>query len=88
MQRTIGLFVLLTFVSGSARLRRMKLVVNGNPVELPDGSTVTGLLVHLAIEGLKVAVERNQDVVPRRTWDETKLLDGDQIEIVTFVGGG
>jgi sulfur carrier protein len=66
----------------------MKLVVNGKPVELPDGSTVAGLLAHLAIEGPKVAVERNQDVVPRRTWDEARLSDGDQIEIVTFVGGG
>ena len=66
----------------------MKLVVNGKPVELPDGSTVAGLLLHLGIEGPKVAVERNEDVVPRRTWDTTKLSDGDQIEIVTFVGGG
>jgi len=66
----------------------MKLVVNGNPVELPDGSTVAGLLAHLSIEAARVAVERNQDVVPRRTWAETALSDGDQIEIVTFVGGG
>ncbi|MDB4966586.1 MAG: thiamine biosynthesis sulfur carrier protein [Myxococcales bacterium] len=66
----------------------MKLVVNGNPVELPDGSTVAGLLTHLSIEAARVAVERNQDVVPRRTWAEARLSDGDQIEIVTFVGGG
>jgi sulfur carrier protein len=66
----------------------MTVSVNGKPVELPDGMTVAGLLAHLAIEGAKVAVERNQDVVPRRTWAETRLSDGDQIEIVTFVGGG
>jgi sulfur carrier protein len=66
----------------------MKLVVNGNPVELPDGSTVTALLAHLSIEAARVAVERNQDVVPRRSWAEATLSDGDQIEIVTFVGGG
>jgi thiamine biosynthesis protein ThiS len=66
----------------------MKLTVNGKPVELPDGSTVTGLLSHLAVEPARVAIERNQDVIPRRTWAEARLVDGDQIEIVTFVGGG
>lgn len=66
----------------------MKLQVNGKPVELPDGSTVAALLVHLAVEPAKVAVERNQDVVPRRTWDLARLDEGDQVEIVTFVGGG
>ena len=66
----------------------MKLTVNGKPVELPDGSTVAALLSHLAVEPARVAVERNQDVIPRRTWAEARLADGDQIEIVTFVGGG
>ncbi len=66
----------------------MKLTVNGKPVELPDGSTVAGLLSHLVIEPARVAVERNQEVIPRRTWAEARLADGDQIEVVTFVGGG
>jgi thiamine biosynthesis protein ThiS len=66
----------------------MRLMVNGKPVELPDGSTVSALLGAMAIEAARVAVERNQDVVPRRDWSALKLSDGDQIEIVTFVGGG
>ena len=66
----------------------MKLTVNGKPVELPDGSTVSVLLQTLAIEPARVAIERNQDVVPRRTWAEARLSDGDHVEIVTFVGGG
>jgi len=66
----------------------MKLTVNGKPVELPDGSTVIALLSHLAVEPARVAIERNQDVIPRRTWTEALLSDGDHIEIVTFVGGG
>ncbi len=66
----------------------MKLTVNGKPVELPDGSTVAALLSQLAVEPARVAIERNQDVVPRRTWAEARLMDGDQIEIVTSVGGG
>jgi thiamine biosynthesis protein ThiS len=66
----------------------MKLLVNGKPVELPDGSTVAALVSHLGVEPARVAIERNQDVVPRRTWAEARLADGDQVEIVTFVGGG
>jgi sulfur carrier protein len=66
----------------------MKLTVNGKPVELPDGSSVAALLTHLSIDAAQVAVERNQDVVPRRTFAEARLTDGDHIEIVTFVGGG
>jgi thiamine biosynthesis protein ThiS len=66
----------------------MKLLVNGKPVELPDGSTVAALVSHLGVEPARVAIERNQDVVPRRSWAEAQLADGDQIEIVTFVGGG
>ena len=66
----------------------MRLVVNGKPVELPDGSTVSTLLGRLEIDGARVAIERNQDVVPRRTWDSVTLSDGDELEIVTFVGSG
>jgi thiamine biosynthesis protein ThiS len=66
----------------------MKLLVNRKPVELPDGSTVAALVSHLGVEPARVAIERNQDVVPRRSWAEAQLADGDQIEIVTFVGGG
>jgi sulfur carrier protein len=66
----------------------MRLTVNGNPVELPDGSTVSALLAHLAVDSARVAVERNEDVVPRRTWTEAQLCDGDSVEVVTFVGGG
>ncbi len=66
----------------------MKLSVNGNPVELPEGSTVAALLSHLAIDAARVAVERNEDAVPRRAWTETQLREGDAVEVVTFVGGG
>jgi thiamine biosynthesis protein ThiS len=66
----------------------VKVVVNGSPLELPDGSSVTALLRHLAVEETRVAVERNQEVVPRRTWADATLSDGDSVEVVTFVGGG
>ena len=66
----------------------LRLTVNGEPRTVPGGTTVAGLLRLLAIEGGRVAVERNLDVVPRSTWAEAALADGDQVEIVTFVGGG
>jgi thiamine biosynthesis protein ThiS len=66
----------------------MQVKVNGDPVEVPDGCTVAGLLEHVHLEAGRVAVERNQDIVPRATWTAATLVDGDRIEIVTFVGGG
>jgi sulfur carrier protein len=66
----------------------MQLQVNGSPVELPDGATVQFLVEHLGFSPSRVAVERNEDVVPRATWPECRLAVGDRVEIVTFVGGG
>ena len=66
----------------------MEITVNGNVTTFPDGTTVRGLLEHLALGGKFVAVERNRIVVPYQTYDETILGDGDVLEIVTLVGGG
>jgi sulfur carrier protein len=66
----------------------MRLTVNGREIELPDGATVSTLLAALALSATRVAVERNQEIVERRSYDETALADGDLVEIVTFVGGG
>jgi thiazole synthase len=66
----------------------LRLTVNGEPRTAPAGTTVAGLIALLGMEAARVAVERNQDVVPRRTWTEAPLADGDKVEIVAFVGGG
>jgi thiamine biosynthesis protein ThiS len=66
----------------------MQIHVNGRTLEVADDLTVAGLLAHLKTDAARVAVERNQDVVPRATWADCRLAAGDQIEIVTFVGGG
>jgi sulfur carrier protein len=66
----------------------MQARVNGDPVDLPDGLTVAGLLLHLGVRAERVAVERNGAVVKRARHGEEKLSDGDVLEIVTFVGGG
>lgn len=57
-------------------------------MELPEGCTVAGLLDQVHADPGRVAVERNLDVVPRKTYGNTALADGDRVEIVTFVGGG
>jgi thiazole synthase len=63
-------------------------MVNGKPETAPAGITVAGLLTHLGVDPARVAVERNEDVVPRQTWQQAVLSDGDQLEIVAFIGGG
>ena len=64
------------------------IVVNGDPRRIADGATVAALLVELGLGDRRVAVERNREVVPRADHARTALAAGDQIELVTFVGGG
>ena len=66
----------------------MRLTVNGEMREIPDKATIADLLASLEIEGRRVAVERNREISPRSLWAETALAEGDQLEIVQFVGGG
>lgn len=66
----------------------MKLHINGEDVETPSGLTIQGLLEHLGLTAGPVAVERNQEVVPRAEHGSTLLVEGDAIEVVHFVGGG
>ena len=66
----------------------MRVQVNGEPREVAAGSTVTALLALLGLEGRPVAVERNTEIVPRAQHAVTVLADGDQLEVVQFVGGG
>jgi sulfur carrier protein len=65
----------------------MKLTVNGDVRDVPEGLTVMGLIQHLGLDG-PVAVERNAQVVPRAEHGDVALEDDDVIEIVHFVGGG
>jgi sulfur carrier protein len=66
----------------------MQVQVNGRALELPDGATVLDLLERSQVDRGRVAVERNEEVVPRRAYAEVALTDGDRVEIVSFVGGG
>ena len=66
----------------------LSLTVNGKPQTAPVGTTVAGLLTLMGLDPARVAVERNEDVVPRKTWNEASLGQGDKVEIVAFIGGG
>jgi thiamine biosynthesis protein ThiS len=66
----------------------VKIVLNGDPLDVPGPVTIAGLLERLEIDARRVAVERNLVVLKRALFDTTEISDGDQIEIVNFVGGG
>ena len=66
----------------------MRVVANGDPVELADGSTVDALLVALELGGKWVVVERNREPVARADLATTVLAEGDRIELVRAVAGG
>jgi len=62
--------------------------LNGDRFEIDGPVSVAALLAKLDIDSRRVAVERNLEVVKRALYDGTEVNDGDQIEIVNFVGGG
>ncbi len=62
--------------------------INGEPRTLNAPLTVAGLLEVLGLVRGKVAVERNLEIVPRSTYGEVAVADGDAFEIVRFIGGG
>jgi thiamine biosynthesis protein ThiS len=64
------------------------ITLNGEPHALTGGATISELLAGLGIDPRGVAVERNFVVVKRDAYPTTTVADGDQIEIVNFVGGG
>ena len=66
----------------------MKLWVNGEERSIEAVTDVAGLVAALGLDGRKVAVERNLEIVPRSLYDRVALVDGDHIEIVHFIGGG
>ena len=66
----------------------MAVTVNGKAVEMQSDSTVADLLDSMGLAPVRVAVEINEELVPRRTFSETIVRSQDCIEIVTFVGGG
>ena len=66
----------------------MRVIVNGEDRAFDGVKTVAALVEALKLDGRKLAIERNLEIVPRSAYDKTALCDGDRIEIVHFIGGG
>lgn len=66
----------------------LSITVNGQHRRVTAGLSVAELAAELGLVPEKVAVERNLEIVPRSTLADVKVEDGDDFEIVTFVGGG
>lgn len=66
----------------------MRLVINGEEKEIQSGNNVEDLLRELDINGRHIAVALNLEVIPRSRYAETRLKEGDKVEIVHAVGGG
>jgi sulfur carrier protein len=66
----------------------LPLFVNGEPREVPAGTSVRSLLGLLGLEGRRVAVAVNRSVVPRSAYDSQRLTAGDRVEVLEAVGGG
>lgn len=64
------------------------ITLNGEPRRVVGGLSVADLVREIGLDPKKVAVERNLEIVPRSTLADVMLADGDQLEIVHFVGGG
>lgn len=63
-------------------------IVNGQPREVPVGATAADLVAALGLSGRPLAVEVNEEVVPRSRLAACRLVEGDRLELVTLVGGG
>ncbi|HEA52973.1 hypothetical protein LCGC14_1230170 [marine sediment metagenome] len=66
----------------------MQVQINGEAMELPAGATVAALVEKMDLSGKRLAVEVNQDIVPRSQHFEFALNDGDRVEVVHAIGGG
>ena len=66
----------------------IQITINGQPENLPGGTSVLGLLEARELAGKRLAVERNGEIVPKGRHAETLIAEGDRLEIVVAVGGG
>lgn len=66
----------------------MRVTINGQEQELPDGATVAAAVARVTDAERGVAVAVNDEVVPRTAWSTTPVGDGDRVEVLTAVQGG
>jgi len=66
----------------------MLISVNGAQRQLPDGSTMAALVATMELDGQRFAIEVNEELVPRSTFENYRLSEQDRVEIVQAIGGG
>uniref|UniRef100_UPI00406CCA1E sulfur carrier protein ThiS n=1 Tax=Sutcliffiella sp. FSL R7-0096 TaxID=2921670 RepID=UPI00406CCA1E len=70
-------------------MSRLKLIINGDAIEIPDSvKTVSEVLVHFQLDQKVVIVEKNKEILQKEHHAAENVQDGDQLELVHFVGGG
>ena len=83
---TTGVFLCEPFFTAAER--RKEMIVNGEKTDWKPGLTIRELLEQRSCRTDRVAVEKNGEIVPKKDYSTEEILEEDQIEIVTFVGGG
>lgn len=66
----------------------MNIKINGEAKTISEGALVQDILKEMGLHEKPVVVELNLEIVPRETWGGRRLKDGDQMEVIGFVGGG
>lgn len=66
----------------------IEITINGDPHKIRADQNLVELLQDLKLDPTKVAVERNLEIVPKTTYQDVKIITGDRLEIVHFIGGG
>jgi sulfur carrier protein len=66
----------------------MQITVNGEPTEIPEALSMIALIEQLELTGKRLAVEVNEELVPRSRFESHRLAAGDRVEIIHAVGGG
>lgn len=66
----------------------MQIIINGAPTEVSEDLSLADLIDQLDLAGRRLAVEVNEDLVPRSRFEQQRLAGGDRVEIIHAVGGG
>ena len=66
----------------------MRLTINGNLSEFPDGTGINAILDHYQVNPEGVVIELNSNIIKRHEWQSVSIKNNDTLELITFVGGG
>lgn len=69
-------------------MSKIKITLNGENYSTKNDQTISGLIAELNLDINKIAIEKNLEIILANDFSKTPILDGDQIEIVSFIGGG